>query len=333
MDQTCFHLRQISQVRDTFIKFKPHVENRFSSKIGTLFSDNGGEFIALRSFLSTHGISHLTSPPHTPEHNGLAERRHRHIVETGLALLTHSQIPTTYWSYAFATTVFLINRMPTPILSFQSPYQKLFAQTPNYNKLKVFGSLCFPWLKPYNSHKLHPKSLPCVFLGYSLTQSAYLCLEPKSHRIYVSLHVVFDETKFPFQSFSMTLSNSVDDSQSPSSSAPPHTIIHLSSPPFTEAPSQSLESTMAPLSSDSSPPLGPSDNSNADDTTAPTTSRDSVNDSGFSVHHDNNSNNQPLNGLSPTSPTLSQQAQQSPSQTEAQNQSPHMSTSLAPKST
>jgi transposase InsO family protein len=37
-----------------------------------------------------HGISHLTSPPHTPEHNGFAERRHRHIVDTGLSLLTYA---------------------------------------------------------------------------------------------------------------------------------------------------------------------------------------------------------------------------------------------------
>ncbi|CAA7050582.1 unnamed protein product [Microthlaspi erraticum] len=45
-----------------------------------------------------------------PEHNGLAERRHRHIVETGLALLSHASMPRSYWTYAFATAVYLINR-------------------------------------------------------------------------------------------------------------------------------------------------------------------------------------------------------------------------------
>ncbi|CAA7017240.1 unnamed protein product [Microthlaspi erraticum] len=66
-----YPMKQKSQVRDIFIAFKALVENRFHTKIGTLFSDNGGEFLALRQFLSTHGISHLTSPPHTPEHNGI----------------------------------------------------------------------------------------------------------------------------------------------------------------------------------------------------------------------------------------------------------------------
>lgn len=69
-----FFLKQKSQVKETFVAYKELVENRFQTRIGTLFLDNGGEFIALISYLQQHGISHLTSPPHTPEHNGVAER-------------------------------------------------------------------------------------------------------------------------------------------------------------------------------------------------------------------------------------------------------------------
>lgn len=83
-----YPLQQKSQVKSTFVAFKTLVENRFQAKIQTLYSDNGGEFIGLREFLVTHGISHLTSPPHTPEHNGLPEHKHRHIMQTGLTLLT-----------------------------------------------------------------------------------------------------------------------------------------------------------------------------------------------------------------------------------------------------
>ena len=81
-----YPLKQKSQVLDVFTRFKALVENQFQTKLRTLYTDNGGEFIALKSFLSINGISHLTTPPHTPEHNGIAERRHMHIVETDLAL-------------------------------------------------------------------------------------------------------------------------------------------------------------------------------------------------------------------------------------------------------
>lgn len=37
----------------------------------------------------------------------------------------------------------------------------------------------------------------CILLGYSTTQKGYRCLDPHSHRVYISRHVVFDETSFP----------------------------------------------------------------------------------------------------------------------------------------
>ena len=90
-----------------FPQFKNLVEKRFQAKIKSLYSDNGGEYISLKPFLSIHGISHYTTAPHTPQQNGVSERRHRHIVETGLSLLTYVSLPLTFWNHAFATAVYL----------------------------------------------------------------------------------------------------------------------------------------------------------------------------------------------------------------------------------
>lgn len=89
-------------------------------------------------------------------------------------------MPLEYWTLAFTTATYLINHLPTPTLQNKSPYYCLFGQIPNYQKLRSFGCLCYPWHRPYNSHKLEPKSLPCIFVGYSSTQSAYYCLEPNT---------------------------------------------------------------------------------------------------------------------------------------------------------
>jgi hypothetical protein len=44
---------------------------------------------------------------------------------------------------------------------------------------------------------MEPKSKPCIFLGYSPTQNAYKCLEPHTHKIYISRHVLFDKNQHP----------------------------------------------------------------------------------------------------------------------------------------
>jgi hypothetical protein len=94
--------------------------------------------------------------------------------------------------------------MPTPMLQMSSPYESIFHRSPNFSKLKVFGCLCYPWLGPYTSHKLDPKSRPCVFLGYSLSQSGYLCFDKSKSKIHVSRHVQFVESVFPYNSSSTT---------------------------------------------------------------------------------------------------------------------------------
>lgn len=195
----CYPLKQKYDVKDIFKRFKIIVEKHFDNSIKTFYFDNRGEFIALRDFLSINDIAHLTTPPHTPEHNGLSERKHLHIVETGLALLSNASIPLQHWSYAFTTVVYLINKMPTPTLQNHSPYEKLFNSSPNYLKLKIFGCLCYPWLKLYTSHKLESNFKPCIFLGYSTSQSAYICLDPQTSHISVSRHVRFIESIYPFK--------------------------------------------------------------------------------------------------------------------------------------
>lgn len=167
-----------SDALSCFKTFKLHVENLGNTKIKFFRSDNGGEFINLQfqTFLPENGIFFQSSCPHTPEQNGVAERKHRHISETGRTLINHSSVPLSFWVEAFQTAVFLINRLPTPILNHISPIQKLFKKIPDYSIAKVFGSLCFRNLTSYVSNKLEPRSTPCVFIGYSPHQKGYRCL-------------------------------------------------------------------------------------------------------------------------------------------------------------
>lgn len=72
----------------------------------------------------------------------------------------------------------------------------------------MFGSKCFPYTWNTKNHKFDPKTILCIFVGYSDKHKGYKCFHPLSHKIFVSRHVVFDETVFPFKSSSTSSTSS-----------------------------------------------------------------------------------------------------------------------------
>jgi hypothetical protein len=140
-----------------FREFQKFVERFFFRKIITMQTNSeegGGEYQKLKSFFKEVGISHHVSCPHTHQQNGLAERKHRYIIEVGLSLLSHSSIPLKYWDEAFLTATYLINHMPSCIIQEDTPYHRVFKEPPNYNFLRIFGCVCWPNLCLYNAHRL-----------------------------------------------------------------------------------------------------------------------------------------------------------------------------------
>ena len=107
-----------------FLHFKSLVENQFNTKIKALRSYGGGEFVnkKFKAFCLDNGISYQLSCPYTHQQNGVAKRKHRQIVETGLAMLYKTNLPLSYWSYAFSTVFYLFNRIPSFVLNFVSPW-------------------------------------------------------------------------------------------------------------------------------------------------------------------------------------------------------------------
>lgn len=101
-----------------------------NAKIHVFQSDWGGEYRHLSRNLAAQGIQHRVTCPHTSQQNGIAERKHRHIVETGIALLAHSSLPIRFWDEAFLSACYLINRMPTRTLQRSTPIEILLNEKP-----------------------------------------------------------------------------------------------------------------------------------------------------------------------------------------------------------
>ncbi|KAG8496134.1 hypothetical protein CXB51_009382 [Gossypium anomalum] len=160
--------------------------SHFGGSIKMLQSDWGGEYRLFSRELVRFGIQHKVTCPHTSEQNRAVERKHCQIVDMGLTLLAQAGLLLEFWSYAFAHAVHLINRLPTPVLKQQSPYEMLYKVKPSYSHFKVFGCACYPCLRHYHPNKLQFQSSLCVFLGIGLNHKGYQCLD-KHGRTYKEL--------------------------------------------------------------------------------------------------------------------------------------------------
>ncbi|BBG97094.1 transposable element gene [Prunus dulcis] len=205
-------------------------KTQFSAHIKILRSDNG-------DFLQTHGIISQRSCPSTPQQNGVAERKNRHLLDVVRTLLLESSTPSRFWCEALSTDVHLINRLPSPTLHHNSPFTKLFGRPPSYSNLRTFGCVCYVHLPAHERTKLMAQSIQCAFLGYSVHQKGFLCYDPNLRRIRVSRNVIFLENQyfFPTHHDPVSPSFSVLPMFTNSSAAP---VLNISSP--APVPSQPL---------------------------------------------------------------------------------------------
>ncbi|KAL0745399.1 hypothetical protein Bca101_102106 [Brassica carinata] len=185
------------RVLDAFKNFQAYVSNQYNAKIKIFRSDNGGEYTgnAFKSHLAQHGILHQTSCPYTPQQNGVAERKNRHLMEVARSMMFHTSVPKRLWSDAVISACYLINRIPTKILEDQSPYEVLNRSKPVLDHLRVFGCVCFVLVPGELRNKLEAKSTRAMFIGYSTSQKGYKCYDSEARRVLVSRDVKFLEDK------------------------------------------------------------------------------------------------------------------------------------------
>ncbi|WVZ80637.1 hypothetical protein U9M48_028096 [Paspalum notatum var. saurae] len=124
--------------------------------------------------------------------NGVAERKHRHLLETARALMLASS--------------------PFSALRGGIPLEHLCGKAPDYSNLHLFGCVCYVLLAPRERTKLTAQSVECVFLRYSAEHKGYRCWDPVDRHMRISRDVVFDESRpfYPRPSSNASLASLVD---------------------------------------------------------------------------------------------------------------------------
>ena len=190
-----YFMKEKSEVFTHFQNFKAMVEKQTGKYVQCLRSDGGGEYFSneFNNFLKKHGIQRQFSCRYTPQQNGVAERKNKHIAEVARALMAEKNMPHCHWAKVVSTAVYIMNKTPTAVVHDVTPKEKFSSRKPDLSHLKVFGCIAYVHVPDELQTKLDPKAEKCVFIGYSLEQKGYKCYNPVTRQVRVSRDVVLDE--------------------------------------------------------------------------------------------------------------------------------------------
>ncbi|GKA23516.1 putative RNA-directed DNA polymerase [Tanacetum coccineum] len=149
------------EVFEMFKTFQNEVENQLRKTIKALRSDQGGEYLnqEFLDHLRSRGIISQLTPPYTPQHNGVLERRNQTLLDMVRSMMSLTTLPMSFCGYALESAVRILNMVPTKKVN-KTPYEIWHTKVLNLSYLKVWG--CEALIKRDTPNKLESRSIKCV---------------------------------------------------------------------------------------------------------------------------------------------------------------------------
>jgi transposase InsO family protein len=190
-----FFMKEKSETFTKFKEFVEKIEGELSKKVKCIRTDNGREYLSheFTNYLKDHKIRRQLTCPNTPQQNGVAERKNRHLAETCRSMLHAKNVPGRFWAECMRTAAYIINRLPQPKLGFKSPHEMLWKVKPAISHLRVFGCICYVFVPDHLRSKFDKKAIRCIFVGYDDARKGWRCCDPTTGKCHTSRNVVFDE--------------------------------------------------------------------------------------------------------------------------------------------
>ena len=121
-----------TEVFEKFKHFEAMVTKECGESIRKLRTDNGASICKdFQTYLTSKGIEHKLTVPHSPQQNGVAERLNRILMESARAMLSHANLPKKLWAEAVATAAYIRNHTITSVNGEQlTPFENGMATNP-----------------------------------------------------------------------------------------------------------------------------------------------------------------------------------------------------------
>ena len=95
-------MKEKSETFSIFKQFHLMIKTQVNSKIKIVRTNNGIEYFSniIGSYFKDNGIIHHSSCVNTPQKNGIAEIKNRHLLEVACTLMFQSNVPKHFWGEA-----------------------------------------------------------------------------------------------------------------------------------------------------------------------------------------------------------------------------------------
>nr|GEV93673.1 retrotransposon protein, putative, Ty1-copia subclass [Tanacetum cinerariifolium] len=130
------------------------------------------------------------TPPYTPQHNEVSERRNRTLLDMVRSMMNLTTSPLSFWDYALESAARILNMVPTKKVD-KTPYELWFGKVPNLSYLTVWG--CEALVKRDTPDKLQQRSVKCIFIGYPKKTMGYYFYFLLENKIVVARYAEFFE--------------------------------------------------------------------------------------------------------------------------------------------
>jgi hypothetical protein len=189
-----YFMKNKSETAGCIKQYVRKTQNQFGAKIKKIRSDQGGEFSSkeLMEFYKAEGIQAQFTAGYSPQQNGVAERRNRHLIEMARCMLLDGGMEKCYWPEAVNTAAYLQNILPSHSIE-KTPHELWFGEKPKMDHLKVFGCKAEVHIPKEKRTKLSDKSETLIFVGYSANHKAYRFLNLETNQITISRDAFFLE--------------------------------------------------------------------------------------------------------------------------------------------
>lgn len=203
-------LKQKSDAANAIKNHIAWITNQTGKPPQSVRSENGGEFLAVSSFLKAHGIEHQLTAPYSPQQNGTAERLNRTLVEGARAMLVEENIPKNLWEEAVLHMNYIRNQVSTNSNpDGKSPFEMWTGRRLDLSHLYKFGSKV--WILDKNrTSKLDPKAKQFIFTGFNDGSHSVRYFKANLNKIMISRNFQFKSSTNGSTEFEDYQSNSPD---------------------------------------------------------------------------------------------------------------------------